>query len=58
MPAADGAAVRDRLLVLELMTQRAFALAGRSMLPIADDSLLDILTGMWLQVLGLGERDS
>jgi AcrR family transcriptional regulator len=56
VPPAEGRDARDRLLILELMTQRAFALAGRSLLPIADDRLLDILTGLWLQVLVPGEQ--
>jgi AcrR family transcriptional regulator len=50
MPAGARAAARDRALVLEIMTQRIFALASRSKLPVPDDRLLDILTEFWLQV--------
>jgi hypothetical protein len=32
------------------MTQRIFALASRSKLPVPADDLLDILTEFWLQV--------
>ena len=35
VPAAERAAARERALVLEIMTQRIFALASRSKLPVA-----------------------
>jgi AcrR family transcriptional regulator len=50
MPADERAAARERALVLEIMTQRIFALASRSKLPVPADDLLDILTEFWLQV--------
>jgi AcrR family transcriptional regulator len=50
MPAAERASARERALVLEIMTQRIFALASRSKLPVAEDALLDILAEFWLQV--------
>lgn len=50
MPADERAAARERALVLEIMTQRIFALASRSKLPVTVDRMLDILTEFWLQV--------
>jgi AcrR family transcriptional regulator len=50
LPAGKRAGARERALMLEIMTQRIFALAGRSRLPMAEDRLLDILTEFWLQV--------
>jgi len=50
IPAAERATARERALVLEIMTQRIFALASRSKLPVAEDALLDILAEFWLQV--------
>jgi hypothetical protein len=50
VPAGARAAARERALVLEIMTQRIFALASRSKLPVPEDRLLDILTEFWLQV--------
>jgi AcrR family transcriptional regulator len=50
LPAGQRAAARERALMLEIMTQRIFALAGRSRLPMAEDRLLDILTEFWVQV--------
>jgi AcrR family transcriptional regulator len=50
LPAGERVAARERALVLEIMTQRIFALASRSKLPISKDHLLTILTDMWLQV--------
>jgi AcrR family transcriptional regulator len=65
IPAAERATARERALVLEIMTQRIFALASRSKLPVAEDRLLDILAEFWLQVFaaesagsqGLGQAD-
>jgi AcrR family transcriptional regulator len=54
MPPGERAAARERALVLEIMTQRIFALAGRSKLPVAPDRLLDILVEFWLQVFAPG----
>jgi AcrR family transcriptional regulator len=54
VPAQQRGDARNRALVLEMMTQRIFALASQSMLPISGDCLLDILTEMWLEVLVTG----
>jgi AcrR family transcriptional regulator len=54
VPAPQRGDARNRALVLEMMTQRIFALASQSMLPISGDCLLDILTEMWLEVLVTG----
>jgi AcrR family transcriptional regulator len=54
MPPGERAAARERALVLETMTQRIFALASRSKLPVAPDRLLDILVEFWLQVFAPG----
>ena len=51
LPEAERSPARDRLLVLEIMTQRILSLASMSRLPIGDDEVLDILTDMWLRVL-------
>jgi AcrR family transcriptional regulator len=51
VPARQRGGARNRALVLEMMTQRIFALASQSMLPIPGDRLLDILTQMWMEVL-------
>jgi AcrR family transcriptional regulator len=53
-PAEQRNAARDRALILEMMTQRVFALASQSALPVPRERLLDILTGMWLGVLAGG----
>jgi AcrR family transcriptional regulator len=53
VPADERAAARERALVLEIMTQRIFALASRSKLPITADRMLDILTEFWLQVFAV-----
>jgi hypothetical protein len=50
MPPELRARARERALLLEIMTQRVFALAARSKLPVTEDHLLDILVGFWLQV--------
>jgi AcrR family transcriptional regulator len=50
MPADARAAARERALTLEIMTQRIFALASRSKLPVTGDHMLDIVTEFWLQV--------
>ena len=51
LPEAERGPARDRVLVLEIMTQRILALASMSRLPIGDNEVLDILTDMWLSVL-------
>jgi AcrR family transcriptional regulator len=51
LPEADRAATRDRLLILEIMSQRILSLASTSRLPIDDDHVLAILTDMWMKVL-------
>jgi AcrR family transcriptional regulator len=58
MPAAERATARERALVLEIMTQRIFALASRSKLPVPEERLLDILTGFWLQVFAADHPES
>ncbi|HEY0933819.1 MAG TPA: helix-turn-helix domain-containing protein [Trebonia sp.] len=50
MPAGARADARERALMLEIMTQRIFALASRSKLPVTRERLLDILAEFWLQV--------
>jgi len=54
LPEADRDAAHDRLLVLEIMTQRILALASMARLPVGNDAVLDILTDMWLRVLASG----
>jgi hypothetical protein len=54
IPVQQRSAARNRALILEIMTQRIFALASQSMLPISGDRLLDILTEMWMEVLAAG----
>jgi AcrR family transcriptional regulator len=54
IPVQQRSAARNRALILEIMTQRIFALASHSMLPISGDRLLDILTEMWMEVLAAG----
>jgi AcrR family transcriptional regulator len=51
MPKSARAAGRGRALILEIMTQRIFALASRSKLPIDNKTVVDILVGMWFEVL-------
>lgn len=52
---ADRATARDRLLLLEIMTQRILALASMQSLPMAESEVLDILTDMWMGVLAVGQ---
>ena len=52
VPADERDAARDRALILEMMTQRVFALASQKALPVPRERLLDILTEMWVDVLG------
>jgi AcrR family transcriptional regulator len=47
----DCGRTRDRLLVLEIMSQRILSLASTSRLPIDDTHVLTILTEMWMHVL-------
>jgi AcrR family transcriptional regulator len=58
LPEAERGPARDRLLVLEIMTQRILSLASMSRLPIGDDEVLDILTDMWLRVLAGQPRET
>lgn len=58
LPEAERGPARDRLLVLEIMTQRILALASMSRLPIGDNEVLDILTDMWLRVLAGEPRET
>lgn len=57
MPADERGAARERVLILEIMTQRIFALASRSKLQISRDRLLDILTEMWLRVFAMERQE-
>jgi AcrR family transcriptional regulator len=52
VPDEERDAARDRVLILEMMTQRVFALASQATLPVPRERLLDILTEMWSDVLG------
>lgn len=56
LPEADREPTRERMLVLEIMTQRIFSLASMRRMPVGDGETLDILTDMWLGVL-VGDRD-
>lgn len=51
LPEGVRGPTRDRLLVLEVMTQRILSLASMSRLPIDDKHVLTILTDMWMRVL-------
>jgi AcrR family transcriptional regulator len=51
LPEADRGPARERMLVLEIMTQRILALASMGRMPVGDAHTLDILTGMWTTVL-------
>jgi AcrR family transcriptional regulator len=55
LPDSARADMRMRALLLEIMTQRIFALASRSRLPIGNEEVVDILTGMWWEVLVEGK---
>ena len=46
-PGPGRAAARARVLVLETMTQRLLTLASRSLLPVDNDSTLDVLADLW-----------
>ena len=46
-PAERRAEVRERALMVEMMTQRLFYLAAHSEFPSTDDTLLDFLTDLW-----------
>ena len=56
LPEADRATARDRLLLLEVMTQRILALASMSRLPVGNSEVLDILTDMWMGVLAVRQK--
>jgi AcrR family transcriptional regulator len=51
MPKSARVSGRGRALILEIMTQRIFGLASRSKLPIDNKTVVDILTGIWFEVL-------
>jgi AcrR family transcriptional regulator len=51
LPEADRGPARDRLLILEIMSQRILSLASMSRLPIDSDRVLSILTDMWMHAL-------
>jgi AcrR family transcriptional regulator len=55
LPEAGRSPARDWLLSLEIMTQRIFALASTSHLPVGDSEVLNILTDMWMPVLVIGQ---
>lgn len=55
LPEAARGPARDRLLVLEIMSQRILSLASMSRLPVDNEHVLTILTDMWLRVLIGGE---
>ncbi|MGH3252555.1 MAG: TetR/AcrR family transcriptional regulator [Trebonia sp.] len=54
LPEEERGPARDRLLVLEIMSQRILSLASMSRLPINNDHVLTILTDMWLRALAGG----
>jgi AcrR family transcriptional regulator len=56
MPEPEREPARERMLVLEIMTQRILSLASMGRMPVGDGDTLDILTGMWLGVL-VGDPD-
>jgi AcrR family transcriptional regulator len=58
MPEPVRTEARDRALILEIMTQRIFALASMSQLPLDNETVLEVLVGMWLDVLGSRLPDS
>jgi AcrR family transcriptional regulator len=58
VPAGARETARERALMLEIMTQRIFALASRSKLPVPEDRLLDILAEFWLQVFAADHPES
>lgn len=51
LPKADRGPTRDRLLILEIMSQRILSLASMSRLPLDSDRVLSILTDMWMHAL-------
>jgi AcrR family transcriptional regulator len=51
LPRATRSAQRNKLLLLEITSQRILALASMSKLPVGNDEALDVLTGMWMNVL-------
>jgi AcrR family transcriptional regulator len=48
---ADRGPAQERLLVLEIMSQRILSLASMSRLPVDNKHVLAILTDMWMRVL-------
>jgi AcrR family transcriptional regulator len=51
IPESERPAVRNRALVLEIMTQRILALASTGQLPQSDDDMLSIMVAMWYHAL-------
>ncbi len=51
MPEAERKHARDRALLLEIMTQRIFALASTRELPVGNDEVLSSLLDMWYHTL-------
>jgi AcrR family transcriptional regulator len=51
LPLAARAAQRDKLLLLEVTSQRILALASMSKIPVGNDQALDALTDIWMSVL-------
>jgi AcrR family transcriptional regulator len=51
LPEEDRGPTRERLLILEIMSQRILSLASMSRLPIEDKHVLAILTDMWMRLL-------
>jgi len=51
MPEPDRVPARERLLILEIMTQRILSLASMRQLPIGNEEMLTILVDMWYHTL-------
>jgi AcrR family transcriptional regulator len=51
-------AVRNRVLLLEIGTQRALALARLSRLSAGSDSVLETLADLWFETLSAGQRQA
>ena len=51
LPETERGPMREKLLVLEIMSQRILSLASMSRLPVDNGHVLSILTDMWMRVL-------
>lgn len=51
LPEAERGRMREKLLVLEIMSQRILSLASMARLPIDNGHVLGILSDMWMRVL-------